>query len=511
MTEQISKIEFCVFGNEEIRAYSAIKDKQGITKAEAYDSGVPTQGGLVDKRLGVTDNSMFCDTCLLQSVDCPGHFGHTELSEPVFHFGYLDLVKNILSCVCIRCSKLLYNKNDDELNELIKNITGKNRFVKVKKLVSNIKFCSKPDNNCGCPVPDITTLANAQSGTIHIIASWNTEKSADGEQVAPENLPISKSATISGNKKKINEILKPSRVYDILKNISANDCRILGFDPVKSRPENFIIKNFPIAPVAIRPSIKLEERPSEDALTGKIADIIRANEKCKKQKQKDIDNGEESKYSQDYVQLIQYEICTYIDNNSIKLPKSEQKGAGRPLSSVSERLEGKTGRIRGNLMGKRVDFSARTVITSDPNIGLDELGVPVKIAMNVTFPEIVTPFNIDKLTKLVRNGRDIYPGANFLIPFSNNERGLTSRVDVRYRKNTLRLHYGDIVERHLMDGDPVLFNRQPTLHKMSMMCHRVKVIKDESLCTFRINVNVTTPYNADFDGDETRLQQVAAY
>lgn len=141
---------------------------------------------------------------------------------------------------------------------------------------------------------------------------------------------------------------------------------------------------------------------------------------------------------------------------------------------------------------------------------MDELGVPIKIAMNITFPEVVTPFNIDHLTKLVRNGRDIYPGANFLLPLNSMESGKKSRRDLRYRKKSVKLHYGDIVERHIVDGDPVLFNRQPSLHKMSMMCHRIKVIKDESLNTFRLNVTTTTPYNADFDGDEPRLKQIAA-
>jgi len=146
---------------------------------------------------------------------------------------------------------------------------------------------------------------------------------------------------------------------------------------------------------------------------------------------------------------------------------------------------------------KRVNFSARTVITSDPNLGLDELGVPIKIAMNITFPEVVTPFNIDRLNKLVRNGRDVYPGANFVIPLHSIESGKQTKTDLRYRKKSVKLHNGDIVERHIIDGDPVLFNRQPSLHKMSMMCHRIKVIKDESLNTFRLNVTVTTPYNAD--------------
>jgi DNA-directed RNA polymerase II subunit RPB1 len=277
----------------------------------------------------------------------------------------------------------------------------------------------------------------------------------------------------------------------------------MGFDPLKNRPESFIIKNFPIPPVAIRPSVRLEmlsSGPSEDGLTSKLADIVKDNGRLKKQKDKSLVTGEDSKYNQDYQQLLQYDIATYYDNDSV-LPKSEQKGS-KASKSVSERLKGKTGRIRGNLMGKRVDFSARTVITSDPNLSLDELGVPIKIAMNVTFPEVVTEFNIDKLSKLVRNGRDVYPGANFILPLHSLELGKKSKIDLRYRKRSVKLHNGDIVERHIIDNDPVLFNRQPSLHKMSMMCHKVVIMPYQ---TFRLNVLDTPPYNADFDGDEMNL------
>lgn len=154
---------------------------------------------------------------------------------------------------------------------------------------------------------------------------------------------------------------------------------------------------------------------------------------------------------------------------------------------------------------KRVDFSGRTVITSEPNIGIDELGIPIKIAMNLTFPEIVTAHNYERLSKLVKNGRSVYPGANFVIPSSAS--GLTRKyhIDLRYRKKTVKLRYGDRVERHLVNGDPVLFNRQPSLHKLSMMGHKARVIPDARLNTFRVNVSVTSPYNADFDGDKIML------
>jgi DNA-directed RNA polymerase II subunit RPB1 len=498
---QIESIEFCVFGNPEVKRYSVINEPLGITIPEAYENGEPKQGGLVDKRLGVTDYNMVCDTCGCTSGECYGHWGHIELASEVYHFLYLDIVKNIASCICLNCSKTLNTKNRDEVIEILGNSHKKNRFVKFKKHTANVKFCQ----NCGKPVgkisKEISKTGNIQLMVTHMVDNKQEE---GGEQQAQ--------ITASSKKKKNVEFLSPTKLYGIFKNIDDNDCRLFGLDPTKNRPEWFIIKFFPIPPVAIRPSVRLEmlsSGPSEDGLTSKLADIVKDNGRLRKQKDKTLVTGEESQYNQDYAQLLTYDIATYFDNESV-LPKSEQKGS-RASKSVSERLKGKGGRIRGNLMGKRVDFSARTVITSDPNLSLDELGVPIKIAMNITFPEEVTPFNIDKLSKLVRNGRDVYPGANFVIPFHSLELGKKSKIDLRYRKKSVKLHFGDIVERHIVDDDPVLFNRQPSLHKMSMMCHRVKVIKDESLNTFRLNVTVTTPYNADFDGDRSCPKQVATF
>ena len=149
-------------------------------------------------------------------------------------------------------------------------------------------------------------------------------------------------------------------------------------------------------------------------------------------------------------------------------------------------------------MGKRVDFSARSVITGDPNLSIRQLGVPMKIAKNITKPIKVNDRNRDFLLKLIQNGPDVYPGAKIL------ERKNGENISLRYvDRDSIRLDNGDIVHRHMMDGDAVLFNRQPSLHRMSMMCHIVKVMKKGD--TFRMNVGCTKPYNADFDGDEMNM------
>jgi DNA-directed RNA polymerase II subunit RPB1 len=118
----------------------------------------------------------------------------------------------------------------------------------------------------------------------------------------------------------------------------------------------------------------------------------------------------------------------------------------------------------------------------------------MKIAMNLTVPERVTTYNRDQMYKLIQNGADKYPGAKTLVRADGR---MISLKHVNSKE--IVLYYGDVVNRHLADGDTILFNRQPTLHRMSMMGHKVKVLPYN---TFRLNVSVTSPYNADFDGDE---------
>jgi DNA-directed RNA polymerase II subunit RPB1 len=197
--------------------------------------------------------------------------------------------------------------------------------------------------------------------------------------------------------------------------------------------------------------------------------------------------------------LLQYHIVTFVDNTLPNIPRAQQR-SGRPLKSVKERLKSKEGRVRGNLMGKRVDYSGRSVITPDPNLSINQLGVPVEIAMNLTKPEMVTPYNKKKLTEVVNNGYNKWPGAKSIKKKSDG-RLISLKV---IKSGNYELDIGDIVNRHLQDDDEVLFNRQPSLHRMSMMCHLVKVLPYK---TFRLNVSVTTPYNADFDKHLCRKQE----
>ncbi|KAF8060852.1 hypothetical protein FPV67DRAFT_310188 [Lyophyllum atratum] len=289
-------------------------------------------------------------------------------------------------------------------------------------------------------------------------------------------------------------LITPSEVYTVFKKMSDSDLHLLGLSEEYARPEWMILTVMPVPPPPVRPSIAVDggAMRSEDDLTYKLGDIIKASANVRRCEQE----GAPAHVISEFEQLLQFHVATYMDNDIAGIPQALQK-SGRPVKAIRARLKGKEGRLRGNLMGKRVDFSARTVITGDPNLELDEVGVPKTIAMNLTFPERVTPYNIVYLQELVRNGPTAYPGARYVV------RDTGERIDLRYNKRAdAFLQYGWIVERHLKDGDFVLFNRQPSLHKMSMMAHRVKLMP---YSTFRLNLSVTPPYNADFDGDEMNM------
>lgn len=358
----INAIEFSIYTNKNVKSYSATSDDpQGIKLAESYNNFEPKKGGLVDLRMGTCDNYLACTTCGQNSTDCPGHFGHTVLSEPVFNYGFMNHLKNILQCICLKCSNLLIDKTDTLFKKALNKKT-EHRFKEIKSLSKNISYC----NYCGVPVPLIKKDIR-DNGSIKIMIERN---------ITTNKQDVENNEDKSG---KLKESLSARECYNILKNVSDNDCFLLGFNPVMQRPEDLIIENFPIAPVNIRPTSKVDFLSSatmEDSLTLKISDIINTNNRLRHQLQKENSNIEMSAYNQDIYKLLQYHVAIFYDNETLKLPQTLFKTGGRPTKSISERIKGKGGKIRNNLMGKRVDFSARTVITSDPYIDIDEVGIP---------------------------------------------------------------------------------------------------------------------------------------
>ena len=470
---EICGVQFSVLSPEEIKRRSVVH----VTQTHLYEpNGDAVIGGLFDPRMGVIDHGKICPTDGMDNRFSPGYFGHIELARPVFYIQFLSIVQKILKCVCFRCSKLLIDPEDQEIKEILMLLKGRKRWNYIIDKCSKVKMCGT-DSKEGCGA--VQPSKYYKEGLAKLFAEWKQTNASLGE-VDVEDKKLYLSAEI---------------VLKIFRRISDEDCEVMGLSKDWCRPDWLICQNLPVAPPAVRPSIRqFNGARSEDDITHKFIDIIKTNNQLKKK----IENEKSQESTiDDWTQVLQYHVATLVDNELPGINPSTHR-SGRILKTLRQRLKGKEGRIRGNLQGKRVDFSARSVITPDPNISIDQLGVPKKIAMNLTFPEIVTKYNKAKLLKLVKNGPLQYPGAKSIKRQVDGRSTNLQFVDT----NTIELDEGDVVHRHLLDDDIVLFNRQPSLHKMSMMGHKVKVMDYN---TFRLNVSVTKPYNADFDGDEMNM------
>jgi DNA-directed RNA polymerase II subunit RPB1 len=487
----IEEIQFGILSPEEIKNMSVCHIMYPETMDETRTK--PRDGGLNDPLLGSIDKGFRCKTCGQPMGECPGHFGHIELSKPVFHPGFIKKVKKILEIVCHNCSKVLADRNDPDFLKAVSSRDPKRRFEQVWAVCKKKKNCENDVKEDG--EKDQEFQPGSKPARFNHGGCGNAQP-----QVRLQALSLkaqSEQGAEDGTKRKDTTPITPEMAYNILKRISDEDLRDIGLNSDYARPEWMIITVVAVPPPPVRPSISMDGTANgirnEDDLTYKLGDILRSNSNVKQC----IRDGSPAHILREHEELLQYHVATLMDNNIAGLPPAQQKG-GRAIKAIRARLKGKEGRLRGNLMGKRVDFSARTVITGDANLSLDEVGVPRSIARTLTYPETVTPYNISRLHELVQNGPNEHPGAKFVI------RSDGTRIDLKHhrRAGQISLEYGWKVERHLQDGDFIIFNRQPSLHKESMMGHRVRVMP---YSTFRLNLSVTSPYNADFDGDEMNL------
>jgi DNA-directed RNA polymerase subunit A' len=469
ITKKIGSISFSLLSPNEIRKMSATK----VITADTYDDdGFPIAMGLMDPKLGVVEPGLRCKTCGLRvgKDKCPGHFGHIDLAMPVIHVGLVKSIRDCLRATCRGCGRILLTdkQKNDYLEELKKfNREGREPTFVLKSIV---KECVKTEK---CPHCD------REVGKIE----------------------LDKPTSIRENGKK----LTPSEIREWLEKIPDDDLSLLDVNIKSARPEWMVLTVLPVPPVTVRPSVTLESgERSEDDLTHKLVDVIRINQRL----QENRDAGAPQLIVEDLWELLQYHITTYLDNQTSGIPPARHR-SGRPLKTLAQRLKGKEGRFRSNLSGKRVNFSARTVISPDPNLSINEIGVPMIIAKELTVPVRVTTHNMDWCKKLIKQKTNISgkpdeynPSVNYIIKESE---GLKQRIKVTEKNSdelAEKLELGTIIERQLMNGDITIFNRQPSLHRMSMMAHRVKVVPYK---TFRFNLSVCPPYNADFDGDEMNL------
>ncbi|KAI1850587.1 hypothetical protein JX265_004297 [Neoarthrinium moseri] len=499
--KRFRQIKFGVQSNQDI-VNQAVVEVSDRTMYDLEHGREPVKHGVLDKRLGISGKGVRCVTCDQPLQDCPGHFGHIRLPLPVFHIGYIRFTMKVLQEICKDCSRVLLAETDRRsyLRQLRKPSDNMNRQALLKRINEQ---CRKTKL---CPYCGATNGQIRKAGPLKLVhdkfVAFN--KSTSAKKIAPQaKLDFDNSFTeakkhntdLEKHVRKAMEDLNPLRVLKLFKQISATDCELLGLDPAEGRPEMFLWQFVPAPPVCIRPSVAQDGASNEDDLTTTLGQIVFICSVIRGALQK----GASLQTIMEQWDYLQLHIAVYVNSD---VPGLTNTGIVKSMRGFCQRLKGKQGRFRGNLSGKRVDFSGRTVISPDPNLGIDQVAVPILVAMNLTYPERVQRENIDKLRKCVQNGPSIYPGAHAVIKLDGDgsyKQGLKYGDRAEVAK---KLRYGDVVERHLEDNDIVLFNRQPSLHKLSIMSHLAKI---RPWRTFRLNECVCNPYNADFDGDEMNL------
>jgi DNA-directed RNA polymerase subunit A' len=529
--KQLGGIRFGLMDPETYRDLSATK----VITADTYDDdGYPIDMGLMDPRLGVIDPGLECRTCGQHSGSCPGHFGHIELAAPVIHVGFTTLMRRLLRATCRECGGLTLTEDKKEKfrEDLVRaEELSKDPDTVLKNAVREARK-SNTCPHCGNPQADIkhekpTTYYEVEdvlaSEYSEVIASamQPDEDDEDDEGMSPQALAdetgislerinqilggefrpldedrraLEKALDVDLTEEDMNKLM-PSDIRDWFEDIPDSDIEVLGIDSENSRPEWMIMTVLPVPPVTARPSITLDNgQRSEDDLTHKLVDIIRINQRFMENREA----GAPQLIIEDLWELLQYHVTTFVDNEISGTPPARHR-SGRPLKTLSQRLKGKEGRFRGSLSGKRVNFSARTVISPDPTLSLNEVGIPDRVASEMTITINVTDRNTEEARQYVANGPEVHPGANYVKRPDGRRLKVTPK---NCEELATKIEEGWEVNRHLVDGDIVIFNRQPSLHRMSIMAHEVVVMPYK---TFRLNTVVCPPYNADFDGDEMNL------
>lgn len=495
---EIKEIEYVNFG-----VFSATEILK-ISVAKIYETKLSGPGSVYDERLGINSNNRDnnCITCNLSSNMCPGHFGHIELNEPIIHPKYFKMVLSYLKCFCIKCNKMLVEKEQIQLSGFLK-FKRNMRFDKIQEYLKKVEVCF----SCGTSQPKYIYIA--QDSIIKTTYKHNSEVI---------DIPLS-----------VRDIFK------IFTSVSDQDVEALGFNHKLIHPRNLILTHLLVIPPCARPEVISDGDIHDDDLTNQYIEIVKINSKLIVPEE----NSDDAKVQKN-IQTLRFRIATLFDNSQGKAKHSTN---GKAIKGIKERISGKDGQIRNNLMGKRCEQTARTVIGPEPTLRTGQLAVPIEIAANLTIPEVVTPRNKELLIQLVINNK-----ANFII-----RKDKKNRINLKYALYTkgtellygdvivrndrqmkfigqenlylvegdeiirngellpgitfpkpkkFDLEIGDIVERQLRNGDYALLNRQPTLHKGSMMAKEIVIMPCKTL---RFNLASTKSFNADFDGDEMNI------
>lgn len=494
MLHEISHLQFGVMSSEEIIKNSV---------AEITSSKLQGPNTVYDPRMGVLDFDKTCVTCGQSGKQCVGHFGHIVLQTRICNPLYIKVILSILKCICFKCSRLLLSEGKLYMNDLLKSNMSQ-RFTLISKFMDKVEICS----HCNSCQPKFVFSNTDKNIYMNFKLKHSTER----------------------------VLLSDDEIFKLFCNMNSKDIKILGLQSKNIEPKDLVFNVIPILPPCSRPFVVAESLTCDDDLTLQYVEVLKCNMNI-------IKNENEIKKTR-YIQMLKFRLRSLFDNSNDKQKVSN----GRPMKGIKKRLSGKDGLIRNNLMGKRVDKSARSVIGPDPFLKVNEIGIPHEIAKNLSYSVKVNRYNKTFLEKLIQEQK-----VNYVI--RKNKNNETFRINIKYgtlkfvskiefgdliyrnkiflfevKKETDKfkiengdqiyrggkfldttdhkmyksfvLEIGDIVERQLINNDILLLNRQPTLHRGSMIAQRIKIMKGK---TIRLNLAVTSSFNADFDGDEMNL------
>ncbi|XP_045213702.1 DNA-directed RNA polymerase III subunit RPC1-like isoform X1 [Mercenaria mercenaria] len=496
VAKKISHVTFGLMTADQMGQYSHL---QVVSKNLYSQDGLrkPVSYGVLDHRMGTSEKSNDCETCGRSLADCIGHYGFVDLELPCFHIGYFRTTITVLQMVCKACSRVLLPTDVRKtfLESFKRPMTYLQRKSAKKKVWERCKKVSV------CPYCAATNGMVKKCGLLKIIHD-QFKKTGKGENPVLTDYLGSFEAAIESNKDleamlgKNQAVLNPLLVKRVFERICNEDIPLLLMNSSVAHPKDLILTRILAPPLCIRPSVvsDLKSGTNEDDVTMKLTEIIFLNDVIQKHRA----TGAKVQMIMEDWDFLQLQVALLYNSETSGIPLHMQPK--KYTRGFVQRLKGKQGRFRGNLSGKRVDFSGRTVISPDPNMGIDQVAVPIHVAKVMTYPEKVNHANIELMRKLIVNGCDVHPGANFI-----QQRHTNIKRFLRYgnrEKIARELKPGDTVERHMMDGDIVLFNRQPSLHKLSIQAFFAKVKPHR---TFRFNECCCNPFNADFDGDEMNL------
>ena len=366
-----------------------------------------------------------CGTCRKGLNECVGHFGYIDLELPVFHVGYFKAVITILQTICKSCSHVLLNEKMRKIYQA-KLKSSKIPYLTKKALRKQIQEVCKKVTRC----PHCNDLNGMVKKCGMLKISHEKFRSVKKDNVILQNELLAYENAVQFNKEiapmlsgGLVNMLNPLEVLHLFERIPDDDIQFLLMNPEHGHPKYMILTRVPVPPVCIRPSVvsDLKSGTNEDDLTMKLTEIIFMNDVIAKHR---VSNAKSQMILEDW-DFLQLQCALYINSELSGIPLNMQPK--KPTRGLVQRLKGKQGRFRGNLSGKRVDFSGRTVISPDPNLRIDQVGVPELVAKILTFPTRVNKANIDKMRELVRNGSDIHPGANYL-----QEKGSELRKFLKY-------------------------------------------------------------------------------